>query len=205
LQAAETMIKERLDSCREIYEEEFAHLAKQFHDANSERNSVVSECKRLRAIICDQENQILDLLNASEAIGFEVEKHRLEKKLDRKIEGEDQEKHLQFVVELNENPDAYSEELHRHIKCSDQLLAAPFNFYNFSVRLSLEEQIDIANRSYIRYYKNKINDLLEQQEMMRHELDSVTSLMDEFKKTINRQARRVQELETRDKIVTMEK
>ena len=40
------------------------------------------------------------------------------------------------------------------------MLSAPFNFYNFSVRLNIEEQIDISNRSYIRYYKKKINDLL---------------------------------------------
>lgn len=83
------MIKDRLDACRAVYEDEFQHIAKDFEIANAERNALALENKKCREIICDQEMQILDFINASEAIGFEVEKHRLEKKLDRKIEGED--------------------------------------------------------------------------------------------------------------------
>jgi hypothetical protein len=36
------------------------------------------------------------------------------------------------------------------------MLAEPFNFYNFSVRLNIDERNDIQNQNYIRFYKLKI-------------------------------------------------
>ena len=98
--------------------------------------------------------------NTVEAVGAEYLRHDEEKDIYKQIEGQDQNEHLKFVMDYMNDPNAHSTELTEHIKTSDQMLAAPFNFFNFSVRLNIEEQIDIANRSYIRFYKKKINDLL---------------------------------------------
>jgi hypothetical protein len=40
------------------------------------------------------------------------------------------------------------------------MLAEEFNFYNFSVRLNIDERNDIQNQNYIRFYKLKIEQLL---------------------------------------------
>lgn len=53
------------------------------------------------------------------------------------------------------------------------------------MRLSVDEQIDIANRAHIRYYKKTINDLLEQRAQMQNELDVSSGLMDGFRKTVD--------------------
>jgi hypothetical protein len=71
------------------------------------------------------------------------------------------------------------------------MLTAPFNFYNFSVRLNIEEQIDIANRSYIRFYKKKIHDLLTDQEAIKAELETSSNMIDEFKIGSERAERKI--------------
>lgn len=71
------------------------------------------------------------------------------------------------------------------------MLRAPFNFYNFSVRLNIEEQIDIANRSYIRFYKKKIHDLLTDQEAIKAVLETSGNMIDEFKIGSERAERKI--------------
>jgi hypothetical protein len=137
-------------------------------------------------------------MNTVEAVGAEYMRHDEERDITRKIEGEDQEDHLRFVVDLNNDPNAYPTELIEHVKTADVLLAAPFNFYNFSVRLNIEEQIDIANRSYVRYYKKKINELLEDREAMKSELETSNNMVDDFKIGFERAERKIKQLEIQD-------
>jgi|LakMenEpi03Aug12_release.lakeMendotaPanAssembly.Ray.scaffolds.fasta_scaffold127063_3 hypothetical protein len=85
------------------------------------------------------------------------------------------------------------------------MLAAPFNFFNFSVRLNIEEQIDIANRSYIRFYKKKINDLLTDQEAIKAELETSSNMIDEFKIGSERAERKIKQLEIQDAMFQEEK
>lgn len=102
---------------------------------------------------------------------------------------------MQFVANLNEDPNAYPEELVEHVKTADIMLVEPFNFYNFSVRLNVEEQIDIANRGYIRYYKKKINELINDKEAMVSELETSNSMIDDFKLGVERAERKIKKLE----------
>jgi len=52
------------------------------------------------------------------------------------------------------------------------MLEGAFGFYGFSISLNIGDQIDIANRAYIRFYKKKINDILMDTEAVRTELES---------------------------------
>ena len=73
---------------------------------------------------------------------------------------------LDFVADLNDNPDAYMSETTEIIKKADDMLSNPFSFYGFSIQLQIEDQIDVANRAYIRYYKKKIDEILTEKEVI---------------------------------------
>jgi len=88
------------------------------------------------------------------------------------IEGNDQLDLMSFVSEMNDNPDSVHPDTVEAVRCADKLLEAPFNFYGFNISLGIEEQIDIANRAYIRFYKKKINDILMDKEAIFTELES---------------------------------
>jgi len=60
-------------------------------------------------------------------------------------------------------------------------LTQPFDFYSFSINLNYEQQIDIANRTYIKFYKKKINDLMNEKEAISMELESNRRLLNTFK------------------------
>jgi hypothetical protein len=55
------------------------------------------------------------------------------------IEGIDQDTCLEFANQLVDDPLSVQSELIDHIKASDILLSSPFNYYNFSVRLNIDE------------------------------------------------------------------
>ena len=80
--------------------------------------------------------------------------------MDDSIDGNEQEDLMEFVADMNDNPDSVQTETVEIVKQADAMLASPFSFYNFSIQLGIEDQIDVANRAYIRYYKKKINDIL---------------------------------------------
>lgn len=202
---AERLIKQKLDKCRLIYEQEFEHLVDQLEDTLKELAELRAENEKNRRIIFNQELIITQIQNTVHAVGWEKLKHDEERDTHRLIEGEKQDEHLQFVVDLQEDPNAYPEELVEHIKTADIMLAEPFNFYNFGVRLNIEEQIDIANRSYIRYYKKKINDLLNDKETMLSELETSNSMVDDFKVGFERSERKIKQLEIQDAMFKEEK
>jgi len=73
---------------------------------------------------------------------------------------------MNFVSDMNDNPDAVQTETVDIVKEADKLLQGEFGFYGFSIQLNIEDQIDISNRAYIRFYKKKINDILMDKEVI---------------------------------------
>jgi hypothetical protein len=73
------------------------------------------------------------------------------------IEGIEQDDLMNFVSEMNDNPDSVHSEVVETVKSADLLLTKAFNFYGSSIRINVDDQIDIANRAYIRFYKMKLN------------------------------------------------
>ena len=86
--------------------------------------------------------------------------------MEEPIEGNDQEDLMVFVSDMNDNPDAVQTETVDIVKEADKLLQGEFGFYGFSIQLNIEDQIDISNRAYIRFYKKKINDILMDKEVI---------------------------------------
>ena len=97
------------------------------------------------------------------------------------IEGEEQEDLMEFVADMNDNPDSVQTETVEIVKQADTMLANPFSFYNFSIQLGVEDQIDVANRAYVRFYKKKINDILMAHEATKVVLESNQRLMNTLK------------------------
>lgn len=85
------------------------------------------------------------------------------------------------------------------------MLAEPFNFYNFSVRLNIEERNDIQNQNYIRFYKLKIEQLLKDQEVYKAELELSRGMIDDFKKNFEKAERQIKKLEIQNSLVNEEK
>ena len=81
----------------------------------------------------------------------------------------------------------------------------PFDFYGFGIRLGIEDQIDIANRAYIRFYKKRINDVLMDKEAVETELQSNVRLLNKFKTASESSARKIKELEIKEQIVQQER
>ena len=81
------------------------------------------------------------------------------------------------------------------------MLANPFSFYNFSIQLGIEDQIDVGNRAYIRYYKMKINEILIEKDAVQVVLESNQRLMNTLKQASDRSARKIKELEIQSAIV----
>ena len=87
------------------------------------------------------------------------------------------------------------------MKQADTMLANPFSFYNFSIQLGIEDQIDVGNRAYIRYYKMKINEILIEKDAVQVVLESNQRLMNTLKQASDRSARKIKELEIQSAIV----
>ena len=101
--------------------------------------------------------------------------------MDDSIEGNEQEDLMAFVSDMNDNPDSVQTETVDIVKEADAMLASPFNFYNFGIKLGIEDQIDVANRAYIRFYKKKINDILIANDAVKIVLESNQRLMNTLK------------------------
>ena len=121
------------------------------------------------------------------------------------IEGEEQEDLMEFVADMNDNPDSVQTETVEIVKQADTMLASPFSFYNFSIQLGVEDQIDVANRAYVRFYKKKINDILMANEAVKVVLESNQRLMNTLKQASDRSARKIKELEIQSAIVQEER
>ena len=125
--------------------------------------------------------------------------------MDDPIDGNEQEDLMEFVAEMNDNPDSVQTETIDIVRNADKMLEGAFGFYGFTISLNIDEQIDIANRAYIRYYKKKINDILLAQEATQVELESNQRLLNGFKKDSERSDRKIKELEIKEKIVNEER
>lgn len=92
--------------------------------------------------------------------------------MEEPIEGNDQISLMNFVSEMNDNPDSVHPETVETVTKADKLLSSPFDFYGFNIALNINDQIDISNRAYVRFYKKKINDILMDKEAVQTELES---------------------------------
>ena len=50
---------------------------------------------------------------------------------------------MNFVSEMNDNPDSVHPETVESVKQADLLLERPFSFYGFDISLGIEDQIDV--------------------------------------------------------------
>ena len=98
---------------------------------------------------------------------------------------------MNFVSEMNDNPDSVHPEAVETVRAADKLLEGPFNFYGFNISLGIEDQIDIANRAYIRFYKKKINDILMDKEAVTTELESNQRLLNSLRQAQERSTRKI--------------
>lgn len=92
---------------------------------------------------------------------------------------------------LDEDIDLYkyegSKDLNTFIKTADLMLAGPFNFYNFSVRLNIEEQQKIARNEYNNLYKQKVHELIEENKNLKQEAKKAAKMVDGFESIIANQ------------------
>ena len=71
------------------------------------------------------------------------------------------------------------------------MLSKPFDFFGFSLKLNQDQQIDIANRALIRYYKMKVSQLCEEKEGIQAEMEAMRRLMQTFKSAAENAERKI--------------
>ena len=123
--------------------------------------------------------------------GNDIKVAMSERRMTESIEGNSQVDLMNFVSEMNDNPDSVLPETVEAVREADQLLASPFNFYGFNISLGIEDQIDVANRSYIRFYKKKINDILMDKDAIQTELESNQRLLNTLRQAQERSTRKI--------------
>lgn len=97
------------------------------------------------------------------------------------IEGIPQSKILDYVLHMQEDSDNTAYEASKVFQGGDLLLQVPFDFYGTSLQLNSEQQIDLANRTHIRYYKMKVNELSLDKEGLTAELEGTRRLFQDLK------------------------
>ena len=125
--------------------------------------------------------------------------------MEEPIEGNDQMELVNFAIELADDPDSQHPEAIETIEKSDTLLSAPFQFYSFNINLNANQQIDIANRCYSRYYKKKICDLYNQKEVQEFEIENNRKTLKEALKDQQRTAEMIKTLNLQKAIVDEER
>lgn len=118
--------------------------------------------------------------------------------MDDPIEGNEQEDLMNFVAEMNDNPASVQPETVDAVKEADKMLEGAFGFYGFGIKLNIEEQIDVANRAYIRFYKKRINDILMEKEERESRLDAIDKVLITLKQEAGRSARKIEELQLKE-------
>ena len=156
----EEMMEQKLTACRKAYEEEFEIIAKQFEEFKDYVDDQRLKWSAVQALVADQEEQNVNMNNMIEAVGQEMMRAQSERRMSEPIEGIEQDDLMNFVSEMNDNPDSVHSEVVETVKSADLLLTKAFNFYGSSIRINVDDQIDIANRAYIRFYKMKLNQVL---------------------------------------------
>lgn len=121
------------------------------------------------------------------------------------IEGNEQEDLMNFVAEMNDNPDSVQPETVEAVAEADKLLDGAFGFYGFGIKLNIEEQIDVANRAYIRFYKKKINDILLEKEEQEERLEAIDKVLFKLKQESAASELKIKELQLKEEIVMKER
>lgn len=106
---------------------------------------------------------------------------------------------------MQEDPDEYLDPRAGEIfKESDLMLLKPFDFYGLSLSLNSNDQIDLANRSHIRYYKMQVNELCREKEGLMAEMDAMRRLLNEIKASAENAQNRIQEYVIKESIAIEE-
>jgi len=77
--------------------------------------------------------------NMIETVGHNESEAMYERRISEPIDGNDQEELMEFVAEMNDNPDSVHSELIDHVKYADKLLSKPFNFYSVNLSLNVDD------------------------------------------------------------------
>ena len=122
MQNAEEMLENKLNKMRKTYEQEFEGLASQFEEMKKDLDYAQDEENKLKKIISEQEAHIIQNHDLYEAAGRDLGKGDDENRIEGDIEGEDQEKLLDFVIDMSENPEEVQAEIHDIVNEGDVLL-----------------------------------------------------------------------------------
>ena len=108
-------------------------LAKQYEEFKEEIDVQRKQWSSVQELVASQETQITQMNNMIEQVGHDKKVAKDEKNTEEPIEGVDQMELLDFVADLNDNPDAYHTDTTEIIKEADHMLASPFSFYGFGI------------------------------------------------------------------------
>ena len=125
--------------------------------------------------------------------------------LTQAIEGVPYDKILDYVNYMQEDVDNTYPEAHVIFNQADVLLSTPFDFYGASLQLNNEQQIDLSNRAYVRFYKMKINQLYADIEGLQAEIDANRLNIKSMADNANLAQNEIMKLETKLKIAHEDK
>ena len=146
-----------MNACKDAYNEEFEVLADEFENIKKTLDEMTKQAAIYTATITSQEEKIASLERMISGTGHDLILSDKQHDLKTKIEGVNQEEVLDYIIELQDDPENPYPETRTIINEVDTLLSSPFSFFGLSLTLNSEQQIDIQNRCAIRFYKMKIN------------------------------------------------
>lgn len=125
--------------------------------------------------------------------------------INRQVEGASPIQIINQLLEMEEDEDNIDPLAKVVYQQSDLLLNNPFDFYGTALSLNSEQQIDLANRNIVRFYRVKVNQLYFDIQGLQGELDATRSLVQDLKAQTIVTERKIQELIVREKIAIEEK
>ena len=100
------MISKKLNACKKAYEEEFEVIARQFEELKKEVDEQRQKWSDVQALVASQEAQILQMNDMIETVGREQSVAASERRMEDPIDGNEQEDLMEFVADMNDNPDS---------------------------------------------------------------------------------------------------
>lgn len=143
--------------------------------------------------------------NLVEAVGREYFLKQQGNDINRPVEGASPTQIINQLLEMEEDEDNIDPLAKVVYQQSDLLLNNPFDFYGTALSLNSEQQIDLANRNIVRFYRVKVNQLYFDIQGLQGELDATRSLVQDLKAQTIVTERKIQELIVREKIAIEEK
>ena len=117
-----------------------------------------------------------------EATGHDINLKVEGKTLSKKISKMSHSEMLRQITELQENPEDWTQDTKQTFEKADMLIESPFSFYSTDLRLNEDQQIDIANRALIRFYKLQVQKISLEKEGCMAELFGLRQNLEVFKK-----------------------